>query len=115
MNLLPKETFIYDEIPAQELEAIFDLITFYNDVDVGMPAARFSTLKPLRPFVATATYDSPDAAFSSQEFVSMCEGTYMPFYGFSHRLDKVQFGFHARPDSQEHARVDHSKAAVEHA
>ncbi len=45
----------------------------------------------------------------------MVEGTYMPFFGFSHRLDKVQFGFHAMADSTEHSSVDHSKVAIEHA
>ena len=45
----------------------------------------------------------------------MIEGTYMPFFGFSHRLDKVQFGFHANTDSQQHENVDHSKIAIEHA
>lgn len=44
----------------------------------------------------------------------MVEGTYMPFFGFAHRLDKVQFGFHAMADSDEH-HVDHSRFAVEHA
>jgi hypothetical protein len=45
----------------------------------------------------------------------MIEGTYMPFFGFASRLDKVQFGFHAAPNSMEHKGVDHSKYAVEHA
>jgi len=45
----------------------------------------------------------------------MLEGTYMPFFGFAHRLDKVQFGFHATADSKEHLEVDHSKISIEHA
>jgi hypothetical protein len=45
----------------------------------------------------------------------MVEGTYMPFFGFAHRLDKVQFGFHAMVDSEEHEGVDHSKFSIEHA
>lgn len=45
----------------------------------------------------------------------MLEGTYMPFFGFASRLDKVQFGFHAAVDSHEFEGVSHSKYAVEHA
>lgn len=45
----------------------------------------------------------------------MAEGTYMPFFGFAHRLDKVQFGFHAMVGSDEHEGVDHSKFSIEHA
>lgn len=115
LNLLPKETFVYDEIPAQELERTFDLVSFYNDLDVGITLERFNSLKRLKPFVPVATYESAAAAERSQEFVSMIEGTYMPFFAFAHRLDKVQFGFHAAAGSEEHSRVDHSKYAVEHA
>lgn len=39
----------------------------------------------------------------------------MPFFGVASRLDKVQFGFHAHPNSKQHQGVDHSKFAVEHA
>ncbi len=39
----------------------------------------------------------------------------MPFFGFAHRLDKVRFGYHAMVDSAEHANLDHSKVAIEHA
>jgi len=45
----------------------------------------------------------------------MVEGTYMPFFGFASRIDKVQFGFHAAVDSHEFEGVGHSKYAVEHA
>ena len=46
--------------------------------------------------------------------VSTIEGTYFPFFGFSYRIDKVQFGFHASL-GESHAQVDHSADAVEHA
>lgn len=39
----------------------------------------------------------------------------MPFFGFAHRLDKVQFGFHAMVDSDDHSGVDHSKVSIDHA
>ena len=115
LNLLPKETFVYDEIPAVELERTFDLVSFYNDLDVGLNLERFNSIKTLKPFVPVATYYSEASQGTNQEFVSMVEGTYMPFFGFASRLDKVQFGFHAQVESQEHKGVDHSKYAVEHA
>jgi hypothetical protein len=61
LNLLPKETFIYDEIPALELERTFDLVSFYNDLDVGLSLERFNSIKRLKPFVPIATYQSSSA------------------------------------------------------
>ena len=87
--MLPKETFIYDEIPAVELEKTFDLVTFYNDLDVGLNLERFNSIKTLKPFVPVATYHSETSTGTNQEIVSMVEGTYMPFFGFASRLDKV--------------------------
>jgi hypothetical protein len=39
----------------------------------------------------------------------------MPFFGVASRLDKIQFGFHAHPNSDQHVGVDHSRVAVSHA
>jgi len=44
----------------------------------------------------------------------MIEGTFYPLFGFSYRLDKVQFGYHASA-GEGHENVDHSRASVEHA
>jgi len=44
----------------------------------------------------------------------MIEGTYFPVFGFSYRIDKIQFGFHA-VDGEGHELVDHSRASIEHA
>ena len=44
----------------------------------------------------------------------MVEGTYYPFFGFSYRLDKIQFGFHTSA-GEGHEKVDHSRASIEHA
>lgn len=115
MNLEAKETFVYDEVDGLELESILDTIKFYNEVDVGFRLGGFNFLKELKVFVPVATYHQENSDDRSQEFVSMVEGTYMPFFGFAHRLDKVQFGFHAMADSTEHSNVDHSKVAIEHA
>lgn len=61
MHLLPEDTFIYDEIHVQELERQFDLIRFYNEVDVGITLEQFNLNKRLKPFVPVATYDYTDA------------------------------------------------------
>lgn len=56
MNLEPKETFVYDEVMGDELEAILDAISFFNEVDVGFRLENFNYLKELTPFVPVATY-----------------------------------------------------------
>ena len=81
------------------MERTFDLVTFYNEVDVGLTLERFNQLKRLKPFVPVATFDSDLADSTKEEFVSMVEGTYMPFFGVQSRIDKIQFGFHAHPNS----------------
>jgi hypothetical protein len=68
--------------------------------------------KRLKPFIPVATYDQSEHNDRSSEYVSLVEGTYMPFFGFAHRIDKVQFGFHATRNSSEHSEVDHSKYSV---
>lgn len=90
-------------------------MSFYNELDVGLTLERFNFLKRLKPFVPVATYDLKSADNRQLEYVSMVEGTYMPFFGFASRIDKVQFGFHAAVDSHEFEGVSHSKYAVEHA
>lgn len=44
----------------------------------------------------------------------MVEGTYFPMFGFSYRIDKIQFGFHASA-GEGHEHVDHSRKSIEHA
>ena len=45
----------------------------------------------------------------------MVEGTFMPYFGFSYRIDKVQFGIHSSTMSKEYYKIDHSKIAIDHA
>jgi hypothetical protein len=54
LNLLPKETFTYDEMPS--IESTLDLVKFYNDLEVGIQLDRFNNEKRFKPFVAVATY-----------------------------------------------------------
>lgn len=63
-----------------------------------------------------ATYNNEGSIFDSRngEIVSMVEGTYFPFFGFSYRIDKKQFGFHSM-NGEGQAKVDHSKLSIEHA
>jgi hypothetical protein len=89
MNLEAKETFVYDEVDGFELESILDVVKFYNEVDVGFRLENFNFLKELKVFVPVATYHEESQDDRKKEFVSMVEGTYMPFFGFAHRLDKV--------------------------
>lgn len=89
MNLLPKDTFIYDEIPVEELEKQYDFINFFNDVDVGLTVADFNLNKKLKPFVPVATFESTETTARSDEFVAVVEGNYMPFFGVASRLDKI--------------------------
>ena len=56
---------------------------------MGITLEQFNLNKRLKPFVPVATYDQFGVNKREKEFVSMVEGTYMPFFGFSHRLDKV--------------------------
>ena len=108
LNLTPKETFVYDEIKGMDLETWFDNVSFYNELDVGIPLEKFTQLKPLKTFVPVATFDGGKEIHRLDEMVSMFEGYSMPFFGFAYRLDKVQFGFHAM-NGEGQALVDHSK------
>ena len=61
------------------------------------------------------TYDQGKKKDSQlNEIVAMVEGTYLPIFGFSYRIDKIQFGVHAA-DGEGHERVDHSRASILHA
>lgn len=40
LNLLPKQTFTYDEVP--DIESLLDQVTFYNDIDVGIQLDQFN-------------------------------------------------------------------------
>ena len=115
MNQIPSDTFTYDEVLGSHLERLFDNITFYNEVDLGITLDTFTTTQQLRHLVPVATYDE-GSMFDSRlgEIVSMVEGTYFPFFGFSYRIDKKQFGFHAMNGEGE-GKVDHSKLSIEHA
>jgi|DEB19_MinimDraft_2_1074335.scaffolds.fasta_scaffold18710_1 hypothetical protein len=114
LHLLPKETFVYDEMLGEEIERIFDVVDFYNELDCGITLDTFIYSKELKPFVPVATYEAGEGVVSNEEIVSMIEGAVMPYFGFAYRLDKAQFGFHAMTGSGQ-AKVDHSKFSVEHA
>lgn len=115
LNLKPKETFTYDEVLGEHLERMLDNVTFYNEVDTGITLDTFIHTQQLRHFVPVATFDEGDK-FDSRlgEIVSMVEGTYYPFFGFSSRIDKEQFGFHSL-NGEGQGKIEHSKLAIEHA
>ena len=115
LNLTPFETFTYDEMNSYKLEDLLDKIDFYNELDVGFALKDFNLNRSMRAFVPAATWDSNDLSTSrEEEYVSMIEGKYHPFFGFGYRIDKVQFGFHST-GSDGHAKVDHHKKSIQHA
>lgn len=83
---------MYDELLGEEVERIFDVVDFYNELDVGMTLDTFIYSKELKPFVPVATYEAGEGTKHNEEIVSMIEGTVMPYFGFAYRLDKAQFG-----------------------
>jgi hypothetical protein len=89
-NLLqhPAETFIFDEIEGIQLETMFDNLSFYNEVTVGITTKDFDFIRELSVFVPVTSYENPNAE-RDEEFVSTIEGTVQPFFGFLNRLDKV--------------------------
>ena len=56
-----------------------------------------------------ATYDRSSESHRLDETVSMVEGAVLPVFGFSYRLDKVQFGFNNKDG------VDRSSKSIDHA
>ncbi len=88
MNRLPKETFVFDELKHEVLEQTLDRIELYNDLEIGIQKDVFVYSQELKPFVPVATYDFGDDFDNNDEYVSMIEGTVMPFFGFAYRLDK---------------------------
>ena len=58
-------------------------------MDIGLTLEDFNLQKRLKPFVPVATFESESAVDRQQEFVSVIEGTYMPFFGVASRLDKI--------------------------
>jgi hypothetical protein len=43
LNLMPKDTFTYDEVTGENLERLLDQISFYNEVDTGITLQQFVT------------------------------------------------------------------------
>ena len=70
LNLIPEETFVYDEWPGHELETMLDRVLFYNELDVGVPLEIFNYSKHLKVFVPVATYDGGEDTHHLDEFVS---------------------------------------------
>jgi len=115
LNLTPFETFTYDEMTPHGLESLLDKIDFYNELDVGLALRDFNVNRGMRAFVPVATWDSDSADISRfDEYVSMIEGHFHPYFGFGYRIDKVQFGFHAT-GTDGHSKVDHHKKSIQHA
>lgn len=111
LNLLPSETFIYDEFEGKHIEKLFDAVTFYNELDIGLTLEDFTLTRELKHFVPVATFDAGEDVMREEEIVAIAEGTYLPIFCFAHRIDKAQFGFHTA-NGEGMAKVDHSKKAI---
>jgi len=57
LHLLPKESFVYDEMNGWDLEKTLDEISFFHEMDEGIRLSDFKTAQQLRNFVPVATYD----------------------------------------------------------
>ena len=100
---------------SYQLEDLLDKIDFFNELDAGILLKDFNLNKGMRPFVPVATWDSDDlSTMREDEYVSMIEGKYHPYFGFGYRIDKVQFGFHDT-GTDGHSKVDHHKKSMQHA
>lgn len=108
LNLIPTDTYVYDEVEIKELESVLDKVSFFNEMDVGISYDRFHKSKGLKVFVPVATYDRFKDLNRMYETISTVEGTVLPFFGFSYRLDKIQFSY--KEDG-----IDHSSHSIEHA
>ena len=42
LNLVPKDTFVYDEVEGRDLEKWLDHVYFYNELDLGFTAEKFN-------------------------------------------------------------------------
>ena len=66
----------------------------------------------MRGFVPVATWDSDDLSTKrDDEYVSMIEGKYHPYFGFAYRIDKVQFDMHSKKGDRR-SKVDHHKKSI---
>ena len=58
---MPVETFLYDEIDGIQLDKLFDKVTFYNELELGITLENFINLKGLKSFVPASTFDLNDS------------------------------------------------------
>ena len=78
------------ELLGPTLEDLFDKTDFYNELDLGLTLKEFKINRGMRGFVPVATWDSDDLSTKrDDEYVSMIEGKYHPYFGFAYRIDKV--------------------------
>lgn len=71
------------------MDKLYDNINFYNELELNMKLDKFIRTTGLKTFVPVSTFDSNKNTPMNEEFVSMIEGTYYPFFGFAYRVDKV--------------------------
>ena len=62
-------------------------------------------------FVPVGSFDDQSQKSSNTEYVAAIEGVVYPWFGFAHRLDRIQFSI----EQNDRDMVDHSREAIQHA
>lgn len=105
LRLKPEDTYFFDGLSLKEMEAILNNITFFNEMQYGIPLKKFLGETMLsQVFVPVATYNS-EQKNQEEEFVAMVEGAHFPFFGTAFSVEKFQFNHDMRIEMD----IDHSK------
>ena len=74
MKVSPSDTFLYDAKTSLEMDTLFNNITVYNQMNIGLRAIRFTEIIELgRVFIPTVTYHQNDTDIINQ-YVAIVEG-----------------------------------------
>lgn len=89
----PKHTYVFDEYEKEVLEKNLDKIKLFTNIELGITMEDFvlheKDLSHL--FVPVGSFDDESQKSSNTEYVAAIEGVIYPWFGFAHRLDRVQF------------------------
>ena len=87
----PKNTYLFDEYTKDQLDSLFDRIKFFSDVEVGMTMEQFILEHKILSgiFMPVCSFDDSSKQNQNKEMVSAIEGIVYPWFGVSHRVDRV--------------------------
>lgn len=96
---------------SKQVDALFDNITVYNEMNKGVQISRFSSVKIIGSiFTPIATYYQENVR-SNDEWVAIIEGINFPFFGISFSIEKVLFNYDILLEDY----LDFSKNSILHA